>query len=194
MVKKILVLFASLNLFSNLLTADPYIDLRAGYFRFLDSTLNDMYNKGGIDVQLCGAYPVYEQLQVYGAVEYFHRSGHPLDSDASTHVNGIPFSAGLQWMHDFYQSAKVYLSIGPRLSLLYFNDNTTYETPTFSTTNFGGFGNLGFLVDIGANFCIDIFGEYSYLTANFPKKVVSDHDSKPQVGGYCLGGGIAYKF
>src|SRR6201998_4169062 len=58
----------------------PLLEVKAGYFFFSNSKIRKIYDKGGLDIQLCASYPFWNltsrwALNAYGAVEYLQRSG-----------------------------------------------------------------------------------------------------------------------
>src|SRR5262245_20901729 len=57
----------------------PSFEVKAGYFFFSQPKMRKIYDKNGLDIQLCASYPFWDltckcSLHAYGAVEYFHRS------------------------------------------------------------------------------------------------------------------------
>ena len=75
---------------------EPSIEAKVGYFFFGASQMREIYNQGGVDVQLCAAYPIWKGLQIYGSVEYLQKSGHSLSVGESTSVWQVPVNLGLR--------------------------------------------------------------------------------------------------
>ena len=59
------------------------LELKGGYFFFTDSKMRKVYDKGGVDLQLSGSYPIWKWIQIYGSVEYLARQRGRISSAAT---------------------------------------------------------------------------------------------------------------
>lgn len=185
-------------LFFSLLTCaafgSPLIEAKAGYFFFTDSDLRKIYDKGGVDLQLTGVYPIYRYLHVYGSVEYLEKSGRSLGAHQKTHVWEVPLSLGLQALFPLNESSKYYISFGPRYFFIHSHNSSTYVPSKMDKNGIGFFANTGFLFILDEHITVDVFGEYSYGKFSFHSSKPETQGQKTQIGGVAVGAGLGYSF
>jgi hypothetical protein len=169
--------------------ADPYynssIDAKVGYFFFADSKMNDIYKKGGLDLQLSGSFPLWKWLQLYASVEYFQRHGHSHDHH-KTNIWEVPATVGLKALIKASPSSYYYITLAPRYFYVHVHNDSPLAKRDLHKNGVGGFVGTGFTVMPYNNFLFDFFGEYSYEKASIP--------SSKQVGGFVFGIGLGYIF
>lgn len=172
----------------------PILEAKAGYFFFSDSKMRKIYDKGGLDVQLSGSYPIWEWLQAYGSVEYLSRHGKSLGTGQNVRIWEVPLSLGLKPVVKITQCVHYYFTIGPRYFFVHAHNNSRFVDRKLNQNGLGGFVNTGFNFFPMPHFCIDIFGEYSYNKMRFHPHKPNVFSNEVQVGGYCFGGGLGYAF
>lgn len=74
--------------------AGPVLEVKGGYFFFSDAKMRKIYDRGGLDLQLSGSYPLRRWVQIYGSVEYLERHGKSLEGDQKARIWEIPLSLG----------------------------------------------------------------------------------------------------
>jgi hypothetical protein len=179
---------------------DSYVEAKAGYFFFTSSGMRHIYDKGGVDVQVSGAYSFLHWLRLYGSVEYLQRAGYSRNGHQPTSIWAIPLSIGLQPFVSLYTSpcshkkASGYFSLGPRYFFAHAHNHSDYVQQTMDQNGLGGFVNVGLLLSCSPNFTIDLFGEYSYCKLHFHSSHFGSQGHDVQVGGLAFGGGWAYLF
>jgi len=181
-----------------MLSAQPIVEAKAGYFFFSDSKLLKIYDKGGLDVQLSATYPLWNlcsnwTLNAYGSLEYFQRSGKSLHDHQKTSLWSIPVNAGIKPVYTFNNCLQYYFAIGPRYFYIHQHNNSSYVFKNRSRNGLGIFINTGLNYFLCDNLLLDIFGEYSYGKVHFHggSRV---YTRRTQIGGYTFGGGIGYEF
>lgn len=179
--------------------SQPLFEVKTGYFFFSNSTMRKVYNKGGLDIQLCASYPLWNPISrwtinAYGALEYFHRSGKSTNGHQKTSLWSVPINIGLKPVYTINANMQYYFAIGPRYSYIHQHNHSSYVYKNKSGKSFGFFVNTGFNYALCDHFVIDIFGEYSYAKMHF-------HGGKPhvytrniQIGGFTFGAGLGYEF
>lgn len=172
----------------------PTIEAKAGYFFFAAETMRDIYNQGGVDVQLCGAYPVWRGLEVYGSVEYLQKSGHSLSSGQSTSIWQIPVNVGLKPVITICDGAMWYFTFGPRYFYVHQHNDSSYVPKNKGKSGCGLFVNTGFNFVIGKHLLLDFFGEYSYAKVHFHTSMPNIYTQGTQISGFTFGGGLGYAF
>lgn len=172
----------------------PSVEVKFGYFFFSDSKMRDVYNKGGFDVQLCGTYPIWKGLQVYGSVEYLQRSGHSLHVGDSTEIWEVPLSLGLRGIITICPTVQYYATLGPRYIFVQAKTHSATLDHTVSANGCGGFVNTGFNFFVIPHLFIDIFGEYSFKQMEFDASKPNVYGRTIDVGGFTFGGGVGYSF
>lgn len=179
--------------------SQPLFEVKTGYFFFSNSKLRRIYDKGGLDIQLCASYPLLNltsrwTLNAYDAVEYFHRSGKSINGDQETSLWSTPFSIGLKPIYAIDANRQYYFAIGPRYFYIHQHNHSSYVYKNKSGKSFGLFVNTGFNYALCNHFVIDIFGEYSYAKMNFCDGRPRVYPRDIQIGGYTFGGGLGYEF
>jgi hypothetical protein len=174
----------------------PGIEVKAGYFFFGSSTMRDVYDEGGIDVQLSGSYSLWKWLGIYSSVEYFQRSGHTLNAGAPTQIQGVPISLGLKPVFSPCDWLQYYFAIGPRYVFVWSHFDSSELEKHLDQNGFGGFVNTGFnfYPFDTSDFFIDLFAEYSYVKLDFHPHKENVYGEAAQVGGFTFGGGLGYAF
>jgi hypothetical protein len=175
-----------------------YIEAKAGYFFFTSSPMSKVYDQGGVDVQVSGAYGGCSWMRIYGSVEYLQKSGYSLNAHQSTSIWEVPLSFGLQPYATLHQgpSYKVsgYLTLGPRYFFAHVHNHSDYVDHSMKQNGLGGFVNLGLLTAFSSHFLFDIFGEYSYCKLHFHSSHYATQGHSAQVGGLTFGAGMGYGF
>jgi hypothetical protein len=177
----------------------PLVEFKAGYFFFSNSTMRKIYDKGGLDIQLCGSYSLRSfsdrwDLALYAAVEYWSRSGKSLNEGQGTSLWSIPVNIGLKPIYAVTPSIDYYFAIGPRYFYIHQHNNSSYVYKNQSGSDLGFFVNTGFNCLVYNHFVIDVFGEYSYAKMDFYNGNSSIYTKNMQVGGFTFGGGLGYEF
>lgn len=177
----------------------PLFEVKTGYFFFSNSQMRKIYDRGGLDIQLCASYPLWNltcrwTLNAYGAVEYFHRSGRSINGHQKTSLWSVPINIGLKPVYAMNANMQYYFAIGPRYLSIHQHNRSSYVYKNKSKNNLGFFANTGFNYTLCDHFVIDIFGEYFYAKMHFHAGKSRIHTRNIQVGGFTFGGGLGYKF
>ncbi len=175
-------------------SVQPTIEAKAGYFFFASETMRDVYNQGGIDVQLAGAYPVWKGLEIYGSVEYMQKSGHSLSANQSTTIWQIPVNIGLKPVITICKEALWYFTLGPRYFYVHQHNNSSYVPRNKGKSGCGLFVNTGFNFIVWKHLLIDLFGEYSYEKVHFHTSRANVYTTGAQLSAFTFGGGLGYAF
>ena len=174
----------------------PDIEFKAGYFFFTSSPMRKVFNQGGIDLQLCGVYPLCSNLGLYAAVEYMGKYGHTLGAHEKTSIWEIPLSLGLQPIVGLNDdnTIRYYFTIGPKYFFAQVTNHSSGLPHRLSSNNIGGFANTGFMYDFCDYLSLDVFGEYSYVKLRFHSSKKATKGHTVQAGGLTFGLGLAYLF
>ncbi len=177
----------------------PLFEVKTGYFFFSNSKMRKVYDRGGLDIQLCASYPLWNltsrwTLNAYGAVEYFHRSGKSINGDQKTSLWSVPINIGLKPVYAINANRQYYFAIGPRYFYIHQHNRSSYVYKDKSKNDLGFFVNTGFNYVLCDHLVIDIFGEYSYAKVHFHGGKSRVYTKSIQIGGFTFGGGIGYEF
>ncbi len=170
------------------------LEFKVGYFFFSDSKMRDVYDEGGVDLQLCGSTPVWKWLQVYGSVEYLEKHGRSLHGHQKTKIWEVPLSLGLQAVAEIYKKVQYYFTLGPRYFFVHVQTHSHYVDKSLNQNGIGGFTNTGFHFSPLPHLLIDVFGEYSYCRLHFHPHKKNVYGESAQVGGFAFGAGVGYAF
>lgn len=179
--------------------AKSLFEVKTGYFSFSNSLMRKIYNKGGLDIQLCASHPLWNltnrwTLNAYGAVEYFERSGESLNEHQKTSLWSVPINIGLKPVYEIDAHSQYYFTVGPRYFHIHQYNDSPYVCKTKSRNGLGFFTNMGLHYSRCNRFVVDIFAEYSYAKIHFPSRDACIYTKSTQVGGLTLGLGLGYKF
>lgn len=176
------------------------IEARAGYFVFISRDMRHVFDKGGIDVQISGAYRLCDWLRLYSSVEYLQKSGYSLNAHQPTSIWEMPLSLGLQPMVTIHTSAASqrklsgYFTLGPKYFFAHVHNHSPYVDRSMNQNGLGGFVNVGALLAFNPHCTIDAFAEYSYCKLSFHSSHHAAYGHDVQVGGLTFGGGLGYLF
>ena len=179
--------------------SQPLIEVKTGYFFFSNSKMRNIYDRGGLDVQLGVSYPFWKptsrwSLNAYGAVEYFERSGKSLNEHQKTSLWSIPINIGLEPAYAINANTQYYFAMGPRYFYIHQHNDSSFVSRNNSRNGIGFFVNTGFNYILMDHFVIDAFGEYSYAKTHFHSKNPLVYSRSIQIGGFTFGGGGGYRF
>lgn len=179
--------------------SQPLVEVKMGYFFFSDSKMRKVYDKGGLDIQLCASYPLWNltnrwTLNAYGAVEYLYASGRSINQHQKTSLWSVPVNIGLKPVYAINCNLQYYFAIGPRYFYIHQHSNSCFVYKNKSRNGLGYFVNTGFNYALSDCLVIDIFGEYSYAKAHFSGGNSTVYTSNIQVGGFTFGAGLGYEF
>lgn len=177
----------------------PLFEVKTGYFVFSNSTMRKVYDKGGLDIQLCASYPLWNltsrwTFNVYGALEYFHRSGKSINGHQKTSLWLVPINIGLKPVYAINASMQYYFAIGPRYFYIHQHNHSSYVYKNQTRNGLGFFLNTGFNYVLCDHCVIDIFGEYSYAKMHFHSGKPHVYTRNIQIGGFTFGGGFGCEF
>lgn len=171
----------------------PLLEIKGAYFIFSNEKMRKIYNKGGIDVQLCGSFSARKWLQVYGSVAYMKAHGKSLHGEQSTALWEIPLSLGLKPVIKINQKIHYYFTLGPRYVFLHQKNNSSFVDRNVSQNGLGGFINTGFNF-FKTHLLADIFCEYSFVRLHAHSSKPNVYTRRIQVGGFSFGLGLGYGF
>lgn len=179
--------------------SQPLFEVKTGYFFFSNSKMRKVYDRGGLDIQLCTSYRLWKltnrwDLNVYGAVEYFERSGKSINGHQKTSLWSVPVNIGFKPVYEINANMQYYFAIGPRYFYIHQHNCSSYVYKNKSKNDLGFFVNTGFNYVLCEHFVIDIFGEYSYAKISFHGEKSRVYTRNIQIAGFTFGGGIGYEF
>ncbi len=182
------------------LSADPSsasVEVKAGYFFFVDSIMRDVYSHGGYDIQLSRFDPFKTwgnqcSLGIYSSVEYLHCDGKSLNDHEHTSIWELPISLGIQPIFRIGTKCDYYFALGPRFFYVHQHNHSHFVNRTNSRGTFGAFFNTGFRFNPIDHLLIDVFGEYSYGRVHIGAHKPRVYSTTRQIGGCVLGVGLGY--
>ncbi len=170
------------------------IEAKAGYFFFLNPTMQKIYDGDGIDLQLSGSYPIRRDLHFYASLEYLEKFGHSLNGGQATHLQVAPISIGLKPIYPLTRFTDFYLTAGPRYFIVRVHNDSPYVDNDLRSDGWGGFANIGFLSELYRGLTINLFSEWSYGKVLFNSTIPNVEVTNIQLTGITFGGGLGYTF
>lgn len=185
----------------------PFVEVRAGYFRFTCEKLNRIFKNGGEDVQLALSYPFFKTRNIfwngYLASGYIERTGYSLGGHDKTHFQEVPVNLGLKVAIPVNLNFKklnlcnrlaLYATVGPRYVYTHQHNYYPYVDRRLSRSGCGVFVNGGLLFKLWKGLTLDFFGEYSYCSIKYRSHIPNVIGHTIDVGGYTFGGGLGWAF
>jgi len=169
--------------------SQPLLEVKMGYFFFSNSKMRDVYDRGGLDIQMCASYPLWNLtsrwiLNGYGALEYFHQLGNSINGDQKTSLWSVPVNIGLKPVYAINANTHYYFATGPRYFYLHQHNDSSYVYKNKSRNGLGFFVNTGFNYALCGHLVLDIFGEYSYGKMHFHGENTLVYTRNIQIGGF----------
>ncbi|MBP6892080.1 hypothetical protein KBB68_00720 [Candidatus Babeliales bacterium] len=173
----------------------PWLEIKPSYFFFNTCPMNDIYNKGGFQIQGSGSIPFRNYFDFYVSLGYRRVSGHVLDTCDKTTLSVVPIDFGIKPIFNFCEKFYYFFIAGPRLFVLHQSNNSPYVNPFINSCGVGVFANTGFNVLLKDSYLFGIFGEYSYERKKICSDMTNVYSTGPvQVGGLAFGATFGYAF
>lgn len=173
----------------------PWLEIKPSYFVFSESPMNDIYGKGGFEIQGSASIPLCSYLDFYGSIGYRKAHGHALNSGEKTSLTVIPVDVGLKPTFNFCERFYYFLAAGPRYFYFHQHNDSPYVDRTINRSGIGLFVNTGFNVLLGDCLLLGIFSEYSYEKKTVcPKRPNVFSNGAVQIGGFAFGASVGYTF
>ena len=170
------------------------VEAKVGYFFFSSAKMRKIYDRGGIDVQISQAYPVWKWFQIYFSAEFIERNGRSLNKHQKTRIWEYPLTLGLKTVFKICPVSQYYITLGPRYVFVHVHNNSSFVNNKMNQNGLGGFLGTGFNFLPIKHMILDVFGEYSYARMHFHASKKHTQGESTQVGGFAFGGGIGYAF
>ena len=173
--------------------ATPWLEIKPSYFFFCASPMNDIYNKGGFEIQGSTSVPVCNYLDLYGSIGYRTAYGHALNTCQKTSLTVMPVDIGLKPVFTIGECFYSFFAIGPRYFHFHQRNKSPYVDCSIKGGNIGLFVNTGFNALLAGHWLLGIFGEYSYEKKKIcPSKPNVLSNGAVQLGGFAFGISMGY--
>lgn len=173
----------------------PWLEIKPSYFFFATSPMNDVYDKGGFEIQGSASAPFCNYLALYGSIGYRKVWGHALNTCEKTSLAVLPIDIGLKPILHFRERFYSFFAIGPRYFHFHQHNNSPYVDRTIKGNGIGFFVNAGLNTLLVEHFLLGIFGEYSYEKKKIcPSRPRVFSTGCVQMGGFAFGVSLGYAF
>lgn len=195
MYKQMTILFALFSTLTQCTSDLKWLEIKPSYFFFAASSMKDIYNNGGFELQGSVSVPVYDYLDFYGSIGGRKAWGRALNSCEKTSLTVVPFDIGLKPVFNFCERFYYFFAIGPRFFYFHQRNHSPYVDCKINGRGVGLFVNSGFNVLLADRFLLGIFGEYSYEKKSIcPCKPRVYSNGSTQLGGFAFGVSLGYDF
>jgi outer membrane protein W len=161
-------------------------ELRAGAFIPFSKKLKSNYGSAWIEGEFETTYAFTPYLLGWGNAGYFDKTGHSLKHHHRSHIQAIPFSAGLKFLF-FTRHFRPYAGIGPSYTLMHIRNYIS--TDRVYVNSFGFVAKSGIYIDLPKHFLLDLFFDYYYTRMHAAHPYVTIN-----AGGFRTGLGLGYRF
>lgn len=182
-------LFVSMFLIAPLFGQGPWVNLqvRGGGYIPLDSMVQQVYGRGGPEVEGEVQVGITDQVGIWANANYFSRTGHSVGLNAPTHLRLIPLSIGLKGFIPIAQQWELYAGIGGTYSIIHIHDDSLFLTSHINQNRPGFVVKGGFMRGLSDNTFLDVFVDYYYTTMTI-------NNIHRNLGGLRIGAGLGLKF
>ena len=172
-------------------------DIEAAAFFPLGSTMRRIYGTALPQFTAAENWRFHRHWAAWLDVSYVFGNGHSIgETHASTHLNLVPISAGIKYVHRVSDCTDFYVGLGPCYSFLDTTDHSSHVRKHTSASNFGAVAKSGFVYHLNSRWFVQGFFNYMYQKVYFHQT-----DSSPFVYRYNanlsslqLGGGIGINY
>lgn len=171
----------------------PLLETKASYFFFAGSNISKVYQDGGFQVQLSGAYPIRRGLQAYSSLGFSEAWGRSESFLQKTTLWQLSVDLGLKPVITIASFAQYYFAAGPRYFYVHQHNRSSYVHHIVVKNGAGFFVNTGFNFFPIPHLAIDLFGEYAYEPARFSSSN-NIYGRNVQLSLLSFGVGIGYAF
>lgn len=194
MYKKIILFAALMCIFTQHASpATPWFEVKPSYFFFSTSPMNDIYNKGGFEIQTSASVPLYRCFAGYGSIGYRKSWGHALNTGEKTTLSVMPLDIGLKSIVNFQERYYYFFALGPRFFYFHQHNNSPYVESTINNWGVGFFVHTGFNMVVADCFLLGVFGEYSYEKKAITSRIRNVFSNGgAQMGGFAFGISAGY--
>lgn len=195
MIKKICFLaIACIAASLNGQTNSAWLEIKPGYFFFANHILRKIYH-GGFEIQGSVTSPINGTIAWYSSIGYIHAKGKSLGDNQKTSISQVPLDLGFRAIADVSESAKAYLSAGPRFFYFHQRNDSTFVPAHVRKNGFGLFVNGGYNYISCNGFLFGIFGEYAFEQKSFTSTIPNVQGrSDLQIGGFTFGASVGFEF
>lgn len=187
------LLFCSIKEYA--LELRPWLEIKPSYFFFPQCPMNDIYKKGGFQIQASGSIPFRNYFDFYASLGYRRVAGHALDTCEKTNLSVVLLDFGIKPIFNFCEKFYYFFAAGPRLFVFHQNNDSAYVNSSLNASGVGLFANTGFNVLLKDSFLLGIFGEYSYEKKKICPSIQNVYSSgSTQLGGLAFGLSFGYAF
>jgi len=170
------------------------LSAKTGAFFLLNGTARDLYGPVLPSFTLEANADVYKGLTLWVDGSYLFGNGS--NFDGSSHLNFIPLSLGLKYVHSFSDRMDFYAGAGPCYSFLILRDRSPYVHKKTSLNNWGGVAKSGFVYRCTEHFRVEGFLNYMYQEFHFSGtwKNPFVYRTDAYLNGIEVGAGFGYQF
>ena len=181
------------------------LEARASYFYPTAKEFRNIYHNAGVDYQLTGSFPVYygndvwlQGLDVWAAVDYFHKTGHTTGLHDKTSIRIVPITLGLKYFFPALGTkipVNFYIASGMKYFFVHTHNDSSFLKKNVNKSGMGGVFEAGFTTTFVKHLVLDVFAAYSLKTLSAPsisKPVVET--TSFNISNLNVGLGLGYKF
>lgn len=138
------------------------LEIRAGYFLPQDKLMRKVYNNGGMEAEIEGAYRIVKELRTWVNISAFYKKGFSEGLDTPTSIQVYPLSIGFKYSFNLFKSAFLYLGVGPSNSWVIICDHSSYVKQRIVKNGWGITTKSGLSYYFSKHVLLDVFADYSY--------------------------------
>ena len=188
--------------FSLLDATEVLTEAKIAYFHPTDSRFQEIYSGGALYSIEASVQTCYQQLYPWASIGYFHKSQFSVvkcpDTTCegeSTRITVVPIGLGLKYLFPIECMYPCpYLGAGILLSFVRIHNDYSFVSQNLFDWGIGGIIKGGFLLNITDCVFFDLFLDYSYMKVGFRDRHQNISNSRADLSGLTIGGGVAYRF
>lgn len=182
---------------SPLAARDYILEFKAAYFKPTSTPFKCLYDGSALfgpelTFQLSECYPC---LYGFASVDYFSKKGRSLGLGDCTEVRMVPLALGIKYFIP-YSCADFYVGLGFQPTHVKTDNYAPGVACHTSQWALGGIIKLGSYIDLGCDWLLDIFIDYSFARLDCERVCAPGFvtTQKTDTDGAIFGAGLGYRF
>ncbi|MCH9613400.1 MAG: hypothetical protein SP1CHLAM54_04000 [Chlamydiia bacterium] len=175
----------------------PSLEANLAYFRPATKAIREIYGNGLLSYQVKADGSVWQNIRMWGSVNYAHGSGHSVGGGDKTSITYVPLTLGVKWLQPFQIGCvenAVSFGIGPRYYFVLIKNDGEDVQKKQHENGLGFALEAAYRVFVTRSFYFDLFSDYGFRKLGFDSDKNYIESSAIQAGGFSIGGGIGWRF
>jgi hypothetical protein len=188
---------ASACLITHAIEKDIIIEFKGAYFQPMHHTFKHIYHGAAIfgpEITFNLFGPIYG----FASYDFLPKNGKSIGLKTPTKVRMHVLAVGFKYISCVADNVSLYAGLGFEPISLHTKNDSPFVIPKTHKWGFGGIVKFGTYIDLPCNFVLDLFADYSFVDVKRTSRTIFPvgfiEQTKANLSGFVLGGGLGYRF